>query len=118
MTSHVCDLFPLLSADGPTQMAADEALLDHVTATGRPALRFYTWQPATLSLGYFQPAADRLAGVPYVRRASGGGAILHHRELTYGLALPPGAPWQSGASWLCRLHEFIGTALAAFDIPT
>ena len=57
-----CSLFPAANADGPTQMAADEVLLECAATTGRPALRFYTWEPATLSLGYFQLFADRLAG--------------------------------------------------------
>ena len=43
-------------------MALDEALL---YSSHRPALRFYTWRPAALSLGYFQrwrdvPAIDRV----------------------------------------------------------
>jgi lipoyl(octanoyl) transferase len=113
-----CDLFPFQRGDGPAQMAADEALLEYA-AGGRPALRFYTWDPPTLSLGYFQPAADRLAdpklaALPYVRRASGGGAIVHHHELTYALALPPGPPWQAGANWVCRMHDIIRAALGAF----
>jgi lipoate-protein ligase A len=121
MSPTTCDLFPLLTADGPTQMAADEALLDHAAATGRPALRFYTWDPPTLSLGYFQPAADRLAdpnlaALPYVRRPTGGGAIVHHHELTYALALPPGPPWQSGVPWPCRMHDTIRAAMSKFGV--
>src|SRR5947209_18419123 len=77
MAEPVCDYFPMLTADGPTQMAADEALLEHVLTTGRPALRYYTWDPPTLSLGYFQSFADRLPGLPVVRRMTGGGAIVH-----------------------------------------
>ena len=49
-----CDLFPLLTADGPTQMAADDVLLEHAVAAGRPVLRFYTWDPPAVSLGRFQ----------------------------------------------------------------
>ncbi len=79
--------------DGAMNMAIDQLLLERVQAGGLPVLRFYSWQPATLSLGYFQAAADRQLhsasrAVPMVRRASGGGAILHHRELTYSLCLP------------------------------
>lgn len=75
-------------------MAVDEALLDNVAASGRPVLRFYQWQQPTLSLGYFQRASDRAlhaasADAALVRRLSGGGAILHDRELTYSLILPP-----------------------------
>lgn len=81
-------------ADGAWNMAVDEALLDEVAASGRPVLRFYQWQQPTLSLGYFQRAADRAlhaasATAAVVRRLSGGGAILHDRELTYSLILPP-----------------------------
>ena len=79
-------------APGPWNMALDEALLEDAAA-GVPTLRFYQWSEPTLSLGYFQTAASR-AGHPasgtcqLVRRASGGGAILHDRELTYSLAIP------------------------------
>jgi lipoate-protein ligase A len=114
------DFFPLLDADGPTQMAADEALLERAAA-GRAGLRCYTWSAPTLSLGYFQRAADRLtdpklAGLPYVRRATGGGAIVHHHELTYGLALPVGVFRRGGGNWVCRMHDVIGSALARFGV--
>lgn len=57
-----------------------------------PAMRFYRWSEATLSLGYFQSTRDvppTLAALPLVRRLTGGGAIVHERELTYCLVLPP-----------------------------
>jgi lipoyl(octanoyl) transferase len=128
-----CDHFPLLTADGPTQMAADEMLLEHAIASGRPGLRFYTWDPPTLSLGYFQAYADRLAGLPVVRRQTGGGAIVHHHELTYAVAVPscamPAAlgghvveqpmPAQScghGTQLVCRMHEIIRTALDSLGV--
>jgi lipoate-protein ligase A len=107
-----CDLFPLLTADGPTQMAADEVLLEHSSTTGRPALRFYVWNSPTLSLGYFQKFADRLSGLPIVRRQTGGGAIVHDHDLTYALALPPG-PAQKDANWMCRMHDIIRTTLGS-----
>jgi lipoate-protein ligase A len=79
--------------DGPWNMAVDEALLETAAERGVGTLRFYTWQEPTLSLGYFQSLAERAqhppsSGCPLVRRASGGGAILHDQELTYSLALP------------------------------
>lgn len=78
--------------DGGTNMAVDEVLLASAAA-GQSTLRFYQWTPATLSLGYFQPAASRdehlpSRSSPLVRRASGGGAILHDHELTYSFAVP------------------------------
>jgi lipoate-protein ligase A len=85
----------------------------HSIAIGRPALRFYTWDRPTLSLGYFQRFADRLNGLPVVRRQTGGGAIVHHHELTYALVLPPG-PLQKGVNWTCRMHEIIGTTLGSY----
>lgn len=76
-------------------MAVDEALLDGVAAgSAPPTLRFYTWTPACLSLGYFQPfavvnlAGCHALGVDVVRRPTGGRAILHDRELTYSVTLP------------------------------
>src|SRR5436190_10963274 len=97
-------------------MGADEVLLDGA-ARGEAALRFYAWSEPTLSLGYFQPAAERLAGLPWVRRASGGAALVHDQELTYCLALPAGVPWQRrGESWICRFHGIITKALATLGI--
>ncbi|MEX2173043.1 MAG: lipoate--protein ligase family protein [Pirellulaceae bacterium] len=79
-------------ARGTWNMAVDEALL-HAAARGVATLRLYQWSEPTLSLGYFQSCADRQDHVasracPLVRRASGGGAILHDRELTYSIAVP------------------------------
>jgi len=121
MTAH-CDLYSLLSADGPAQMAADEALLDRAIA-GRAGLRFYTWSDPTLSLGYFQHARDRLevaalAELPFVRRLTGGGAIVHHHELTYALALPVALPWRGSTDWVCRMHDIIRTAFGEFGVSS
>ena len=89
-----CRLLITKPADGAWNMAVDEVLLGEVAETGTPILRFYTWKRPTLSLGYFQRAEDRLQhpaskSADLVRRLSGGGAILHDRELTYSLILPP-----------------------------
>ena len=46
-------------ATGTWNMGVDEALGERVALTGRPAVRFYQWTPATLSLGYFQFYAVR-----------------------------------------------------------
>ncbi|HTB21225.1 MAG TPA: lipoate--protein ligase family protein [bacterium] len=84
---------------GAENMARDLALLDRAIAGEGPFLRVYSWARPTLSLGYFQSeedvaeagAAGRL-GVDITRRFTGGGAILHHHELTFSVALPPSHP--------------------------
>ena len=85
-------------------MAIDEAILEHHSkGLVPPTLRFYTWNPAALSMGYFQKAheevnieACRQQGIDVVRRITGGRAVLHDKELTYSVivredipALPP-----------------------------
>src|SRR5262249_52304509 len=116
-------VLPFLTADGPTNMAADEALLESAVG-GVASLRFYAWSPPTLSLGYFQPYADRLgdpflADLPVVRRATGGSALVHHHELTYALALPTGAAWQPPKqSWACRMHGIITAALGSLGVES
>lgn len=85
---------------GPENMARDDALLTLVGAgASPPTLRFYTWAPPTISLGYFQPFADYAAlpapagNLAVVRRTTGGGAILHDLEVTYSIALPAEHDW-------------------------
>jgi lipoate-protein ligase A len=118
-----CRLLPFAVADGPLNMASDEVML-HAALDGTASLRFYGWSPPTLSLGYFQPEAVRqgdplLAALPFVRRPSGGESLVHDHEVTYALALPPGAPWQSRVDpWLARMHAVIAAALRELGILT
>lgn len=82
---------------GAWNMALDEALLEAAIDGNDTFLRWYRWNEATLSLGYFQAPEEARAnpawsGLPVVRRLSGGGAILHEHELTYSCALPPSHP--------------------------
>ncbi len=84
-------------ASGAWNMAVDEALLNQAADAGLATLRFYQWSPPTLSLGYFQHVAKRdehasSGGAPVVRRLSGGGALMHDRELTYSACLPAAHP--------------------------
>jgi lipoyl(octanoyl) transferase len=79
---------------GDWNMAVDEALLESAVHTGQGVVRWYSWAEPTVSLGYFQDvatvAADPvLSGLPWVRRLTGGGAIVHHHEWTYSCVLPP-----------------------------
>ena len=67
-------------------MAWDEALLDQAEQL---TLRCYYWQPAAVSLGYFQDYQNICSqlpqDMPLVRRITGGGAIWHEHEVTYSL---------------------------------
>lgn len=86
-------------SSGAYNMALDEALWQHFAEqhqTGQlpaPILRFYGWQPSALSLGYAQRAEREVdfeacarLGIDWVRRPTGGRAILHEpTELTYSL---------------------------------
>ncbi len=102
--------------DGVTNMGRDEALLVGVGAgTSPPTMRFYKWDPPTISLGYFQNYSEYEALTPpvgdlaVVRRTTGGGAILHDREWTYSMALPASHPLvQAGAT---HLYELVHAAL-------
>ena len=92
---HQWRLLDTPPAPGAWNMAVDEALAESVRAGGPPVLRFYRWKPGCLSLGRNQPAEGRydlarLAahGFEVVRRPTGGRAVLHHRELTYSVAVP------------------------------
>src|SRR5262249_20099736 len=72
-------------------------------------------------LGYFQPAAARLAdpllaSLPFVRRPTGGHDLVHHHEVTYALALPPGAGWQAREPWLLRMHRILADAFRALGV--
>lgn len=101
-------------AAGAWNMAVDELLLDSA-AEGRASLRFYQWNEATLSLGYFQRFDEReqhTAGrcCAVVRRLTGGGAIVHDQELTYALALPRG---QASADDRDRLYSLAHRSLLA-----
>lgn len=109
-------------AIGAWNMGIDEMLMERAAERGIATLRFYEWSPATLSLGYFQNAAERAchaasSACDLVRRSSGGGAILHDRELTYSISLPTAHPLAADAETLYRrVHGLLLEALAEFGI--
>jgi lipoate-protein ligase A len=109
-------LDPAADATGAWNMAADEWLLARAVEVGEAALRFYLWGQPTVSLGHFQDAAEiptELSALPAVRRLSGGGAIIHDRELTYSLALPVSHPLCNNPRQIYELaHTAIREALA------
>jgi lipoate-protein ligase A len=82
-------------ADGPVNMAVDDSLMRRAGRTRDAVFRVYGWSVPTLSLGRNQRARDcynldaaRDAGIGFVRRPTGGRALLHDREITYSVTLP------------------------------
>ena len=79
--------------DPAFNMALDEALLFwHSENKIPPTIRFYGWNPPTLSVGYFQNIekeinldAVKKHGLGFVRRPTGGRGVLHDQELTYSV---------------------------------
>jgi lipoate-protein ligase A len=77
-------------------MAIDRAVIV-ANSEGKvpPTVRFFTWKPPAISIGYFQSLEEEVdldickkLGVDYVRRITGGGAVFHDEELTYSIVIP------------------------------
>ncbi|WP_088243401.1 lipoate--protein ligase family protein [Calothrix rhizosoleniae] len=107
-------LIPLLDAPGNVQMAVDSWLLEqHQCGKHPPTLRFYTWSPIAISLGYHQhkypPDWQKLTWqgetLDLVRRPTGGRAVLHHHDLTYAV-ITSGLP-ASRAQAYVKICEFL-----------
>ncbi|PIN79858.1 hypothetical protein COV16_02030 [Candidatus Woesearchaeota archaeon CG10_big_fil_rev_8_21_14_0_10_34_8] len=77
-------------------MAIDESILEHISeGKAKPTVRLYGWNPAAITIGNFQCREDEVdmnackeAGVPVVRRITGGGAVFHEHEITYSILAP------------------------------
>lgn len=86
--------------DAATNMAIDEALLNwHSKREIPPTLRFYGWTAPSLSVGHFQKTDKRVDfaaiehyGCEFVRRLTGGSAVLHDDELTYSIVVTENHP--------------------------
>jgi len=95
-------------------MAADEALFDAACTSGVPVFRLYGWTPATVSLGFAQRASETLdfgeikkRHLAWVRRPTGGRAVLHDMEVTYSVSIPQSDPLyamglEASYEWICR----------------
>ncbi len=107
--------------DGATNMALDEAILQaRLQEIAPPTLRFFSWDPPTVSLGYGQRLdgvnveACRRLGVGLVRRPTGGSAIYHdtlEREVTYSVVARAGD--FDGSGDLLETYRWIGQGLTA-----
>lgn len=113
-------------ADGATNMAVDQAILDAVVeGASPPTLRFYAWSPPCLSLGRGQCLSDadletcRATGTDIVRRPTGGRSILHTDELTYSVTLLQTDPRAEGGvvEGYRRLSEGLLAGLHSLGVP-
>ncbi|WP_366923941.1 lipoate--protein ligase family protein [Metallumcola ferriviriculae] len=112
---------------GAYNMAVDEKLLHQViTGDSLPIIRFYSWAPAAISLGYFQKPEEvlDLAGcrdrnIDVVKRITGGRAVLHHYEVTYSIIASENETLVSGSiiqSYL-KISKALLRGLRSLSIP-
>lgn len=91
--------------DAATNMALDELLIKwHSEGEIPPVLRFYGWSKPTLSVGNFQKVektinfpAIKEKDCQFVRRLTGGSAVLHDDELTYSIVVSEDKPYISSS---------------------
>lgn len=104
-----------MEAPGRIQMAIDHWLLEqHKLGLLPSTLRFYTWSPPAISLGYhqsnwpeyWQQLTWQGAPLQLVRRPTGGRAVLHQGGLTYAVV----------TSGLCGSRVQVYQALCEFLI--
>jgi len=76
-------------------MAADQYLLGHCENSDTIFVRFYQWQHPSITLGYMQKASETLLidkihndKAEWIRRPTGGRAVLHKGDLTYSCIFP------------------------------
>jgi lipoate-protein ligase A len=102
-------------------MALDEALATTVR-NGEGVIRLYRWDPPTISFGRNQPASGRFdrsiaraTGIDFVRRPTGGRAVLHDREVTYAAIFPKRA-LGSVRSAYARIHAGLARGLSRLGV--
>lgn len=87
-------LIQLQEYTGPMNMALDEAVSESVRHGGQPTMRFFSWNPDCVTIGYHQSPEEEVnlqecerKGFGVVRRVTGGGAVFHNRtgEITYSV---------------------------------
>ena len=102
-------------------MALDHALAEGV-GEGTGVLRLYAWEPHTISFGRNEPTAGRYdvdaaraEGLAFVRRPTGGRAVLHAHEVTYCAALPVRALGGVRAAYQ-QIHRGLVVGLRALGV--
>jgi lipoyl(octanoyl) transferase len=103
---------------GALNMAIDHALAACL-GEGEAVLRLYGWARPTVSLGRNEPTRgrypERLA-VDFVRRPTGGRAVVHWRELTYAVVAPLDA-WGGLRAAYLAINAALALAVRALGVP-
>jgi lipoate---protein ligase len=94
----------------------------HCAGLHPPTLRFYTWSPVAISLGYHQhhyPSAWQDLSwqgqpVELVRRPTGGRAVLHHHDLTYAVITSISGDRMQAYQTIC---EFLLAGWRSLNLP-
>lgn len=83
--------------DGPRPAAAQMSFDERLASLGVPAVRFFTWHPPAMSLGFKQPLPDWLnppagrrpsQGFELVERPTGGGMAFHGSDVSLSVTVP------------------------------
>jgi len=90
-------LVELRRDDAYFHMGMEEAILKaRIAGLVDNTLRFFTWKPSSISIGYFQSLEEEVdypacveMGIDVVRRPTGGGAVYHDEagEITYSVVV-------------------------------
>jgi lipoate-protein ligase A len=109
--------------DACMNMAIEEAAWEGIkNGTSPPTIRFYSYKPRAVSIGCFQSIRDEVnldvcdeSGIDCVRRWTGGGAVYHDQEITYGVIAPLNIfpkniieSYRLICGWLVRALENLG----------
>lgn len=96
-------ILEFIEGDGLYQMSVDEALLRSVASdSSPPTLRFYTFKPPAITIGYHQKLDDETLNrakkfnLQVVRRPTGGRAVYHDNNLTYSIVAKVSDPIVGG----------------------
>ncbi len=107
-------------------MAIDEAIMMAIEAgESLPTIRFYDWEPATVSCGFNQRALDEIdlgelesRGYGFVRRPTGGRVVLHKNEVTYAVITPSIEKFEGGITdTYAEISKALATGLKNLGVP-
>ena len=81
---------------GSLNMGIDSAIVNSVSeGESPPTLRLYSWLSPAVTVGYFQKVSEtvnthycRENNIEIIRRITGGGTVLHNKEITYSFIVP------------------------------